>query len=318
MVDQQRGALIEVERRAPGGVTGEVDRALAEDERTAIDAAVEHHVLGVGDGKRTGAVLLDGVELIIRRTARSGELRPRQGDISRTGEVELALLRVLLDATKDRQIAAGRCADGGVDGHADGADVGIITGNVLEDAAEINTAEELVIRGTRAERIVNRDAAAELQRRANRGGIERDGGTSRTGGGGVAEVDRAVVDREAAREIIGASQRQDRDTFLGQAEGAADLLDGARNRDRVSEIESRGGIQVDWAGKRTAESGATHRAAAGKARTGDPNGVRNRALDIERGGIGSHHQRLARRGAERIDAAEHEGAGREGDVAGEG
>ena len=126
MVDGQRGALIEEERRAPGGFVSETDRALAEDERAAGDTGVDQHILRVGDRERTRAVLLDGVELVIRRPPGGGDLRPRQSDVTGAGEVELALLRVLLDAPRDGQVAR-RGTDGRVDRHADGADVSVIT-----------------------------------------------------------------------------------------------------------------------------------------------------------------------------------------------
>ena len=317
VVDQQRGALVEEERRAPGGVAGQIHRALAEDERAAGDAGVDQDILRVGDDERARAVLLDGIVLVVRRAAGSGDLRPRQGDVTRAGEVELAFGGVLLDASGDRQVAGGR-TDDGIDGHADAADVGVVTGDVFEDTAEIKAAEQLVVRGTRGDGIVDRDTAAELQRRADRGGAERDRAAARSGRGGVAEVDRAVVDREAAGEVVGAAERQDGRTFLGQPGDAADLLDRTGDRDRIGEIERQGSVQEERSGERAAGRGTAHRAAAGNPRAGDPNGVRDVALDVERRGVGGHHQRLGGRGAERIDAAEHEGPGGEGDVAGEG
>ena len=317
VVDQQRGALIEEERRAPSRVAGQIHRALTEDERPAGDAGVDQDILRVGDDERTGAILLDGIVLVVRRAAGSGDLRPRQGDVARAGEVELAFRGVLLDAAGDRQVAGGR-TDGGIDGHADGADIGIVTGDVLDDAAEVKAAEQLVVRGARGDGIVDLDAAAELQRRADRGGAKRDDVATRAGRGGVAEVDRAVVDREAAGEVIGAAEGQDGRAFLGQTGDAADLLDRTGDRDRVGEVERQRSVQEERAGERAAGGGTAHRAAAGNPRAGDPNGVRNGALDIERRGVGRHHQRLGGRGAERIDAAEREGAGGEGDVTGEG
>ena len=316
VVDQQRGALVEEERRAPGGVARQIHRALAEDERAAGDAGVDQDILRVGDDERARAVLLDGIVLVVRRAAGSGDLRPRQGDVACAREVELAFGGVLLDAAGDRQVAGGR-TDGGIDGHADGADIGIVTGDVLDDAAEIKASEQLVVRGARGDGIVDLDAAAELQRRADRGGAKRDDVAARAGRGGVAEVDRAVVDREAAGEVIGAAEGQDGRAFLGQTGDAADLLDRTGDRDRVGKIERHGGVQEDRPGQGAAGRGTAHRSAAGNARAGDPNGVRNGALDVERRGVGRHHQRLGGRGAERIDAAEREGAGGEGDVPGE-
>ena len=317
VVDGQRGALIQEERRAPGGVGGEVDRTLAEDERAAGDVGVDQHILRVGDGERAGAVLLDGVELVIRRPPGGGDLRPRQGDVAGAGEVELALLRVLLDAARNGQVAR-RGTDGRVDRHADGADVSVITREVLQDTAEIDAAEQLIGRGTRGDGVIDRDPAAELQGRTDRGGIERNQVAPRAGRGGVDEVDRPTVDGKTAGEMIGSGQGQSRAALLRQASDTSDLLDRPGERDRVGEVENHGGIQEDRARQRTARGGTANRTAARNTRTRDPDGVWDGALDIERRGVSGHHQRLASGSTERIDAPEREGPSSDGDVAGEG
>ena len=312
MVDDHRGARLEEEVAAPAARTGQTDRALTEDEGTAVDAAVEGDVLGVGDGQRARAEFLDGVEAAVRRTAFGGDLRAGEDDVPRAGEVELALLGDLADAARQGEHAGGG-TDGRVDRHGDNPRVGVVAGEILERSAEIDAAEQLV-RGAGVERIEDGDAARQLHRGAERRRRKVDGFAARAGRLGMAEPQDAVAHGGVAGVDVGAREGEHAVAGLGEAEGAADLGDRARQHERLRVIDRSRGGQED----RTADTAAGQRAAqdarAADAAATEPDDLRDDALEVEGRDVRGQREHLAG-GAEGVGVAERQGAAGDVDVA---
>ena len=308
VVEPEGGTLVDEDARGPGAGFLEGGQAALEMEPLG---GVDRDVVRVADAQRAEAVLAHGVEL---GGAGNGERRAVDDDgAAEVGiEADGTAGRGVGDAAGDAERGARAGAEGGVEGEGDRTGVGVVAAEARELAGEVGAAVEHVVDALQAERVGDRDVVGELD--AGAAPVVRRGGDgARTGGVAVREAERAGLDGDRAGPA-GVVRGEFQDAGVALAErtiGVAAEGERRGQRERAAEGDLEGIVVLTeyelaggGEGARGAEADAEEAvraerdAVAGGAQGGVGIGGEHAAEDVEG----------ATRAAERVDAAELEGA----------